>query len=175
MLTKWECYRCSYVFEGDATPAECPSCHYSLTFWIEHVEAIPVTVRSFVKTDILTIDSESSVLEAARRMRDKGVGNILITSKGAPVGIVTERDILNKVAAEDLPASKIQVRKIMSSPLISVTADTPLAEAVRLMAKHHIRTLFVTDGGKPMGFLNMRSIIGDQFKVAKPLTEQSES
>jgi isocitrate dehydrogenase len=83
------------------------------------------------------------------------------------MGILTERDVLNKVAAEDLPASRILVRKIMSSPLITVSADTPLTEAVQLMAKHHIRTLFVTDGGKAMGLLNQRAIIGDQFKVAR--------
>jgi len=167
-MAKWECYRCSYVFEGESTPEECPNCHYSLTFWVEHVDETPATVRTFVKTDALSIDVNESAFDAARKMREQGVGNVLITVKGVPVGIVTERDILNKVAAEDLPASKVLVRKIMSSPLITVTADTPLSEAIKTMAKHHIRTLFVTDDGKPMGLLNQRAIIGDQFRVAHP-------
>jgi signal-transduction protein with cAMP-binding, CBS, and nucleotidyltransferase domain len=170
-LSKWECYRCGYVFQGDATPDECPRCHYSLTLWLEHVHDSdkPISVRSFVKTDYLTIDGDSSAWEAASRMKDNGVGNILVTINSKPVGIVTERDMLNKVSAQDLLSSKIQVRKIMSSPLITVTADTPLQEAMMLMAKNRIRTLFVTDKGEPMGILNMRSIAGDQFRVARAL------
>ena len=108
-------------------------------------------------------------------MRENGEGNVLITVKGAPVGIVTERDILNKVAAEDLPASKVLVRKIMSSPLITVAADTLLSEAIRLMAKHHIRTLVVTDNGELIGLLNQRAIIGDQFRVARKAGEEEVS
>ncbi len=172
---KWECYRCSYVFQGERTPEECPNCHYSLTFWVEHVEEVPATVRNFVKTDPLTIDINESAYDAARMMRDAGQGNILITNKATPVGIVTERDILNKVASEDLNSSKVLVRKIMSSPLISVTADTLLSEAIKLMAERHIRSLFVTDKGKPMGLLNQSAIIGDQFRVARAVESATAS
>jgi CBS domain-containing protein len=168
-MTKWECYRCGHIFEGEITPDECPNCHYSLTFWLEHEEPQTNTVRNFVKTDPLTIGADESVLMAAQRMREKRAGNILVLVKGEPVGILTERDILNRIAADNLVPSSIPVRKIMSSPMISITADTPLPEAVKLMAKHRIRTLFVTDKGKPFGLLNMRSIVGDQFRVAKNL------
>jgi signal-transduction protein with cAMP-binding, CBS, and nucleotidyltransferase domain len=102
-------------------------------------------------------------------MRDKKAGNILVRIDGEPMGILTERDVLNRVAADNLLASSIQVRKIMTSPMISVEADTPLSDAVKMMAKHNIRTLFVTDKGKPLGLLNMRAIVGDQFRVAKTL------
>lgn len=168
-MKKWECYRCGHIFEGDVTPDECPSCHYSLTFWLEAAEPNVATVRNFVKTDPLMIDANESVLKAAQTMRERKAGNVLILINGEPKGIVTERDILYRIAADDLLSSSIPVRKIMSSPMISVEADTPLPEAIKLMAKHGIRALFVTDGGKPMGLLNMRSIVGDQFKVAKSL------
>jgi len=127
------------------------------------------TVRNFVKTDPITIDANESVLRAAQRMRERHAGNVLVLINGEAKGILTERDILNRIAADDLLPSSIPVRKIMSSPMITVNADTPLAEAVKLMAKHRIRTLFVTDGGKPLGLLNMRSIVGDQFRVARNL------
>jgi signal-transduction protein with cAMP-binding, CBS, and nucleotidyltransferase domain len=168
-LTKWECYRCGHIFEGENTPDEFPNCHYSLTFWIEASEAKAPTVRNFVKTDPLMIDANESVLRAAQMMREKGSGNILILFKGEPKGILTERDVLFRVAADDLVSSTIPVRKIMTSPMISIEADAPLSEGVQLMAKHRIRTVFVTDHGKPLGLLNMRAIVGDQFKVAKSL------
>ena len=168
-MKRWECYRCGHIFEGDVTPDECPNCRYSLTFWLEAAEPNVATVRNFVKTDPLIIDANESVLKAAQMMRERKAGNILVEIKGEPKGILTERDILNRVAADDLLSSSIPVRKIMSSPMISVEADTPLSDAIKLMAKHGIRTLFVTDRGKPLGLLNMRSIVGDQFKVAKSL------
>ena len=168
-MTKWECYRCGHIFEGEITPDECPNCHYSLTFWLEASEPKVTTVRSFVKTDPLMVDANESVLKAAQMMREKHAGNILVLIKDEPKGILTERDILNRVAADNLVASSVTVQKIMTSPMISVDAETPLPEAVKLMAKHRIRTLFVTDKGKPLGLLNMRSIVGDQFRVAKNL------
>lgn len=169
---KWECYRCGHLFEGDNTPDECPNCHYSLTFWLEHTEPQTNTVRNFVKTDPLTIDANESVLAAAQMMREKKAGNIIVLVNGAPTGILTERDILNRIAADNLLPSSVLVRKIMTSPMITITADTPLPEAVKLMAKHGIRTLFVTDEGKPFGLLNMRSIVGDQFRVAKSVEQE---
>ena len=168
-MTSWECYRCGHVFEGERTPEECPSCHYSLTFWLEASEARAPTVRNFVKTDPLMIDANESVLRAAQMMRERHAGNILVLINGEPKGILTERDVLNRVAADDLIASTVAVRKIMTSPMVSIEADEPLSEGVKLMAKHGIRTVFVTDHGKPLGLLNMRSIVGDQFKVAKSL------
>jgi signal-transduction protein with cAMP-binding, CBS, and nucleotidyltransferase domain len=170
-MTKWECYRCGHIFEGERAPDECPNCHYSVSFWLEAAEPSVVTVRNFVKTDPLMIDCNESVLRAAQMMRDRRAGNILVLIKGEPKGIMTERDVLNRIAADDLVASTIPVRKIMTSPMISIEADAPLTEGVKLMAKHGIRTLFVTDQGKPLGLLNMRSIVGDQFKVAQKLED----
>jgi signal-transduction protein with cAMP-binding, CBS, and nucleotidyltransferase domain len=102
-------------------------------------------------------------------MRDRRTGNVLVLINGEPRGILTERDILYRIAADDLLSSSIPVRKIMTSPMISIEADKPLAEGVQLMAKHSIRTVFVTDNGRPLGLLNMRAIVGDQFRVAKSL------
>ena len=168
-MTRWECYRCGHIFEGENTPEECPNCHYSLTFWIEASEAKTPTVRNFDKTDPLMIDANETVLRAAQMMREKGGGNILVLINGEPKGILTERDVLYRVAADNLVASTILVNKLMTTPMISIEADAPLAEGVQLMAKHRIRTVFVTDQGKPLGLLKMRAIVGDQFKVAKSL------
>lgn len=170
-MTKWECYRCGHVIEAETAPDECPNCHYSVSFWLEAAEKQVTTVRNFVKTDPLMIDANESVMKAAQMMRERRAGNILVLIKGEPKGILTERDILNKIAADDLISSTIPVRKIMTSPMISVEADTPLADGVKLMAKHGIRTLFVTDHGEPLGLLNMRAIVGDQFKVAQKLED----
>lgn len=166
-LGKWECYRCSYVTEAENPPEECPNCHYSTTFWIGHVENKPATVRDFVKGEMLTIDVNKSAWEAATLMRENDTGSVVIMINGIPQGIVTERDILNKIAAEDLPASKVLLKKIMSSPIISTTSDTLVTQALTLMAKHHIRRLLVTENGEPIGMVSQRALVGGSFRPAK--------
>jgi CBS domain-containing protein len=173
-MSKWECYRCSNIIEADSPPEECPSCHYSLTFWLENVEREPMTVKDLVRTIFLKIDANQSAWEAARMMRDNDAGSVIVTVNGQPYGIVTERDIMYKIAAEDLPASKVLLKKIMSSPIISVPANTTVTEAVKVMGKHHIRRLLVTDNGKPLGMLSQRSLVGGSFRVVKTTGESEE-
>jgi CBS domain-containing protein len=167
IMEKWECYRCSFVIEQENPPEECPNCHYSVSFWIGHVEESRLSVKNFVRTNLLKLDANSSVLEAARLMKENDAGSVLITTNGETAGIVTERDVLYKVAATDLPASKTLLKDIMSTTIVSTTSDTPITEALKLMAKHHIRRLLVTEGGKPIGMVSQRSILGGSFRVAK--------
>jgi len=173
-MAKWECYRCANIIEADTPPEECPSCHYSLTFWLEHVEKEPMTVKNFLRTNILKIDANQSAWEAATMMRDNDASSVIVTVNGQPYGIVTEKDIMHKIAAEDLPASKVLLKKIMTYPIISVGQDTSVTEAIKLMAKHHIRRLLVTENGKPIGMLSQRSLVGGSFRVLKSAGENEE-
>jgi|SRR5271155_4754621 CBS domain-containing protein len=167
IMEKWECYRCSYVIESENPPEECPSCHYSVTFWIGHVEESQLTVKSFVRSNLLKLEANNSVLDAAKLMKQNDAGSVLVTLNGKTAGIVTERDVLYKVAAADLSASMTPLKDVMSTTIVSTTSDTPITEALKLMAKHHIRRLLVTDGGKPIGMVSQRSILGGSFRVAK--------
>jgi len=175
VLGKWECYRCSYVSEEENPPEECPNCHYAVSFWIGHFEDKPVTVKDFVRTIMLKIDVNNSVWEAAKLMKENDASSVLVTVNGVPQGIVTERDILLKVAAEDLPASKVLLKKIMSTPIITTPSDTPIADAMKLMAKHHIRRLLVTQNGEPVGMVSQRSVMGGSFRLRKHQATNEET
>lgn len=166
-MERWECYRCSYVIQSESPPDECPNCHYSVTFWIGHVEESQLTVKDFVRSNLLMLEASSSVLEAAKLMKENDAGSVLVTINGKTAGIVTERDVLYKVAASDLQASKTAIKDIMTATIFSTTSDTPITEALKLMARHHIRRLLVTENGKPMGMVSQRSILGGSFRVAR--------
>ena len=153
--------------EGDNPPEECPNCHYSVTFWVERIEERQLTLKDFVRTKLLRLDARSSALDAAKLMRENDAGSVLITVDDEHVGIITERDILNRVAAEDLRASSVRVGDVMSTTIFSASSDTSIRDALKLMAKHHIRRLLVTEGGKPIGMVSQRSIIGGSFRQAK--------
>ena len=131
-------------------------------------------MKNFVRTNLLKLESSSSVFDAAKLMKENDAGSVLVTANGETVGIVTERDVLYKVAAADLPPSKTPLKEIMSTGIFSTTSDTPITEALKLMAKHHIRRLLVTEGGKPVGMVSQRSIIGGSFRVAKETEGENE-
>lgn len=166
-MNEWECYRCSYSIKAENPPDECPNCHYSVTFWLSRVQEQPLTLKDFVRTKLLKLDADESVWEAAKLMKENDTENVLVTMKGELVGMMTEKDILYKLAAEDLSASRTPISNVMSSSLIFAPSDTPITDALKIMAEHHIRRVIVTEGGRPIGIVSHRSIVGGSFRRSK--------
>jgi len=75
----------------------------------------PSIVKNVMTKTVITIDKDSSVHEVAKIMSEKGIGCIVVTDNDAPVGMTTERDILRRVVAKGLHASKIKMNEIMSN------------------------------------------------------------
>ena len=108
---------------------------------------------------VVTEDEETAVTRLSRDMEVAGIGSVVITKKGKPVGIVTDRDIAIKVIMKDRRASEIKAKEIMSSPLITIEPDAPLEKACELMAEKGIRRLPVIDDDKLVGIISLRNIL----------------
>src|SRR5439155_429026 len=80
--------------------------------------------------------------------RDAEIGSLVVVETGKPMGIVTERDIVTKVAAPDKQPSRVLVRDIMTSPVVVVHPHEEVAEAAKLMSQRKIRRLPVVQEGK---------------------------
>jgi CBS domain-containing protein len=95
--------------------------------------------------EFITLDEDTVVADAAKVMRDKDTSCILIVSKDSkePIGIVTERDMLYRVLADNLGPYKVTLKKIMSRPLITIDHQSSVVDAVSLMRSKHIRRLVV--------------------------------
>jgi CBS domain-containing protein len=106
-------------------------------------------VREFLETNYTLLDEDTNVSEATRIMKEKGISSVLVSSKrGAegraePTGIVTERDILYKVVAENKEPFKTTLKEIMSSPILTINEDASVKDAVSLMRSKGIRRLVV--------------------------------
>lgn len=109
-------------------------------------------VKDLMTKDVITIDSEKIVLEAAELMSQKEIGDLIVTRSQIPVGIVTERDIVRRVVARKTPLD-VSVAKIMSTPLITVDPEAPLKDAARKMARNKIRRLAVIKGNELVGII----------------------
>jgi len=119
----------------------------------------PSTVRSVMTQLVITTKTDSSVREAAELMRKKNVGSIVVTYEGKPVGIVTERDIVERVVARGLDASKVQMKEVMSKSLITTTGEMPIIEAIRMMQKKKIRRLLIMENKKLIGIITQRDLL----------------
>ncbi len=118
-----------------------------------------VPVVEIMTATPLTISAEATVAEAAAIMRDKEVGSLVVIQDSRPTGIVTERDVVTKVAAEDRSSKKTKVQDIMSAPLVAVHPHQEVAEAAKVMAARGIRRLPVIREGKLVGMLTENDII----------------
>lgn len=107
----------------------------------------------------VTIREDATAHDAAGLMRDKEIGSLVVVEAGKPMGIVTERDLVTKVAASDKQPSRVLVRDIMSSPVVAVHPDEEVAEAARLMSQRKIRRLPVVQEGKLVGIITENDIV----------------
>jgi CBS domain-containing protein len=133
-------------------------------------------VESIAEKNYVSLSEDTLVAEAAKLMRDKDVLSVLVTSKNSnePIGIVTERDILYRVVAENKGPFKVTLKDIMSSPLITIAEEESVKDAVLLMRTKHIRRLAVKKaGGKIAGILTLMSIVGNvpSYKVDLAVVE----
>lgn len=117
------------------------------------LKTINVMVRK-----VITVDEKASVKEAADLMNHFEIGSIITTRKGKPVGIITERDLLERIVSEGKNPKKVKVKEIMSSPLLVITPDTDLEEAARIMFERNIKKLPVTEQNRLVGMLSLTDI-----------------
>ncbi|MCD6089101.1 CBS domain-containing protein [Candidatus Bathyarchaeota archaeon] len=115
-------------------------------------------VSEAMDEEIVTVDENTSVTEAAAKMSEKGKGCVIVLRQCRPVGMVTERDVTYKVVAKGLNPRKVKVGEIMSTPLIEVDPDADLVTAAKIMEKHKIRRLAVVRKGILYGVISALDI-----------------
>ncbi|EFL49854.1 multi-sensor hybrid histidine kinase [Solidesulfovibrio fructosivorans JJ]] len=117
-------------------------------------------LAEIVSSDVIAISPAETMRSALAVMRDRGISCLVATEDGAPVGIVTERDILWAAAHRGLDFPERPVGDVMTAPVITVPADTMLVEAYHLMAQKHLRHLVMVDAaGKAGGVLTQSDLV----------------
>ncbi len=115
-------------------------------------------IRDLMTKDVTTIPSDATVTEAARALEAAGVGSLPVLDGGRPVGIVTDRDLVLRVLAPGKDPEATTAGDVVTSPLVSLSSDRSLDEAVFLMSSKRIRRLPVVDEGRLVGFLSQADI-----------------
>ncbi len=109
------------------------------------------------RKDVYSIPEDTTVHEAARYLREREVRAVgVVNSNGKLLGVVSQSDISDKVAAENKCPAWMRVSEIMTRDLVTVSLEMPLDECLRLMEKHRIYHLLVLD--EKGGFRGMISV-----------------
>jgi len=138
---------------------------------------MPQNIRDVMTSNPCTIDAEKSVAYAAKMMQEEDVGLAPIVEGDRLIGMLTDRDIATRVAAEGRDPDQVTVRDVASKQLITIDLRQDLDEALRKMAKHQIRRLPVVEGGRLVGVVAQADIAreGDDKQTGQLVEKISES
>lgn len=118
-----------------------------------------VTVKKIMSKDIQKVYGEITIKEAAKVMKTKKIGCLLVEKDNVIIGIVTETDIVRRLIAEGKDPESTQVKIIMSSPLITIDAGKSIIDANDMMDKNNIRHLAVKEDNIIIGVVSSRDMM----------------
>ena len=113
------------------------------------------SVGEIMTKDVSTLESSSTIAEAARLMRDNDTGAIVIADGGDMRGLLTDRDIAVRAIAEGRSPDETTVGEIASTDLVSLEPNSTIDDAVNAMRKANVRRLPVVEGGSPVGIISL--------------------
>lgn len=133
-----------------------------------------VPVKDAMTVNVITVAPSDSVTKAADVMVKEGIGSVVVSEGDEPLGIICERDLLEKVISSDLKPSEVTAEDIMEEPLITIDPIADMLEAMRLMVKNKIGHLPVVDGGILTGIVTVQDVLEVTPKILEILPEREE-
>jgi CBS domain-containing protein/gas vesicle protein len=136
-----------------------------------------VKAREIMTGSLLTCSPKDSVADAARIMRDRNTGDVLVTDDGKLVGIVTDRDIAVRLAAKGLDPVQVPVKHVMSKHVVSGQPNWEMDKIAKTMGQHQVRRLPIIEHGLLVGIISLGDVAlrnGHTSQIAKSLKAISE-
>lgn len=115
-------------------------------------------VRDIMQKNVITIQENKSALDAAKLISEKDISFLVIEKDSKPIGVITERDFVRKIAAEDKNPSQVPLSEIMSYKFRWVDPATDIEDAVQKMLNHNIRRLIVLENEKLVGVITQTDL-----------------
>jgi nucleotide-binding universal stress UspA family protein/CBS domain-containing protein len=134
--------------------------------WLTLVES----VMRVSPVEALLTDTVSKISEM---LLSNDIGSIVVVADSKPVGIITERDVMEKVVRAGRDPNKTTAKEIMTSPIVAIEHNKSVSEALKLMREKRIRRLAVTQNGKLVGIVTERRLlsVAPVQKILVPIDE----
>lgn len=121
--------------------------------------------------DVATVAADVTVRDAADALKARAAGSLVVTRDGAPVGIVTDRDLLERVVAQGRDAAATSVADVMTQPLQTASPQDPLEVVIERMAAQGIRRIPVVRDGALVGIVALDDVLGELAAELHDLAE----
>ena len=122
-------------------------------------------IEEIMTHNVVTIAPENTLYEAARIMGEKHIGSLIVVKYDTPVGIITEKDILERIVKAGRDPRETFAQDIMTAPVIIVDPDMSITDAINLMRQKKVRRLVVFDK-VTIGIVTIRRLL--EAVVASP-------
>jgi CBS domain-containing protein len=133
-------------------------------------------LKDVMCTNLVTVEPNVSVSEAAKLMDKENVGCVLVLENDMPRGIITDRDIVVRCIAQNIDVDDCTVENVMTEALQTVSQNEGIYDGIRKMREAGVRRLpIVDDNGKAVGILSFGDIAALLAKEAMELTETTTS
>ncbi len=123
--------------------------------------------------EIRFVDKNTPIREAALRMINEGIGALIVTDEGSPVGIVTKRDIIWSILFEKRDPDQDTVEKIMSTPMITIDSDADISRILDVMIRNNISHLPVREGDRIVGIISDADLLEAMRDLIEIMKAQS--
>ena len=115
-------------------------------------------VRDIMEKNVITIDINETVNNAANQMKENDISFLVIIKNGKPVGVVSERDFVQKLCINNQNSSDVKISDIMSYKFRWVNPTTKIEDAIQKMLNNNIRRLLVLDDEKLVGVITQTDL-----------------
>ena len=117
-------------------------------------------IRDIMQTNVIIIDHEKNALDAVKLLTEKKISFLVIQKDGNPIGVVTERDIVQKISYLDEKTSEFLLKDIMSTDFKWVGPNEEIETAIQKMLNNNIRRLLVLENKKLVGIITLTDLAG---------------
>ncbi|RLG54684.1 MAG: CBS domain-containing protein [Thermoproteota archaeon] len=123
-------------------------------------ESEEMPVYEVMSSPVITISKRATAADAAKLLKKHKIGSLVVVDEEGVVGIITERDLVERVVAEDRKPSEVAVEEVMTRRPVTISSKQTLIEAMELMRKHGIKRLVVlSDSGELAGIVTQTDIM----------------
>jgi CBS domain-containing protein len=120
-----------------------------------------IGISQIINKDVKVIDQEQNIFDTSKVMIDNNIGSVVVilnNDSKNPVGIITERDIVRIVSTFALSDLQVPIRKLMSYPLITLSQNASILDAMKLMYERNIRRVIILEGNTLIGIVTETDI-----------------
>src|SRR5438046_251739 len=108
---------------------------------------------------VASVSENDFVLDAAKLMREKHIGSVIVVRADTVAGIFTERDTLYRVIADGKDPAVTRVSEVMTAPVTTVSPETTLLDCAQMMTSRRMRHIPVIENGKLAGIVTAGDIM----------------